>query len=109
VFIWIQFATAEGTNGEGLWFSKERSIGQKMTAISKDDEVLETANAGLSRVADAIVSMAPEDRKKALAAAEESYCKTALELGFTEPQAHAWAATVMASLRSEMQKQKPSN
>jgi hypothetical protein len=31
----------------------------------------------------------PEDKERALAAAGESYCKTAVELGYTESQAQA--------------------
>jgi|SRR5271156_1149722 hypothetical protein len=49
-----------------------------MTTISKDEEVLETAIAGLSRVAHAIASMPADDRPRALDAAERSYCETAV-------------------------------
>ena len=43
-----------------------------MSAVLKDDEVLETAIAGLSRVAQAITSMPSDDRAKALEAVEHS-------------------------------------
>ena len=44
-----------------------------MSAISKDEKVLETANVGLSRVAQAIASVPADDRARALEAAEHSY------------------------------------
>jgi hypothetical protein len=40
-----------------------------------------------------------------LEAAERSYYKTAIDFGQAEPQAQAWVATVMASLRAEIEKQ----
>ena len=76
-----------------------------MTAISKDEEVLETAIAGLSRVAQAIASMPADDRARALEAAERSYHRTALDLGQNESEAQAWVAAVMARLRAEIEKQ----
>jgi len=76
-----------------------------MTAISKDEVVLETAIAGLSRVGQAIASMHADDRARALEAAERSYCETAVGLGHTDEEAQVWAATVMASLRAEVEKQ----
>jgi hypothetical protein len=76
-----------------------------MTAISKDEEVLETAIAGLSRVAQAIASMPADDRARSLEAAERSYCETAVGLGYTDGEAQDWAATVTASLRAEVEKQ----
>ena len=59
-----------------------------MTAISKDEEVLESVIAGLSLVAQAIASMPADDRARALEAAKHSYhrsamswAKTSLRLG----------------------------
>jgi hypothetical protein len=80
-------------------------MGKKMTEVSQDEEVLELAIAGLSRVAQAITSMPADDRARALEAAERSYCETAVGLGCTDGEAQAWAATVMASLRAEIEKQ----
>jgi hypothetical protein len=80
-------------------------MGKKMTEVSQDEEVLELAIAGLSRVAQAITSMPADDRARALEAAERSYCETAVGLGYTDGEAQAWAATVMASLRAEIEKQ----
>jgi hypothetical protein len=78
-----------------------------MTAISDDEQVLERPIAGFSRVAEAIASMPTEDKERALAVAEESYCKTAVELGCAEPQARAWAPTVMADLRAGPEEKSP--
>ena len=55
-----------------------------MTAISKDEEVLESVIAGLSLVAQAIASMPGDDRARALVAAEHSYHKSAIDLGQNE-------------------------
>ena len=76
-----------------------------MSVISKDEKVLETAIAGLSRVSQAIAPMPAGDRARALEAAEDSYQKTAIDLGQNKSEARAWAATVMASLRAEVEKQ----
>jgi hypothetical protein len=76
-----------------------------MTAILKDEEVLETAIAGLARVAQAIASMPADDKARALEAAERSYRETAVGLGYTDGEAQAWAATVMTSLRAEIEEQ----
>jgi hypothetical protein len=76
-----------------------------MTAILKDEEVLETAIAGLARVAQVIASMPADDKARALEASERSYCETAVGLGYTDGEAQAWTATVMTSLRAEAEKQ----
>jgi hypothetical protein len=49
--------------------------------------------------------MPVDDRVRVLEAAERSYYKTAIDFGQAEPQAQAWVATVMASLRAEIEKQ----
>jgi hypothetical protein len=76
-----------------------------MTAISKDEEVLESVIAGLSLVAQAIASMPADDRARALEAAEHSYHKSAIDLGQNESEARAGVATIMARLRAEVEKQ----
>jgi NAD(P)-dependent dehydrogenase (short-subunit alcohol dehydrogenase family) len=55
-----------------------------VTAIPKDEEVLETA---IARVAQAIASMPADDKARALEAAERSYCETAVGLGYTDGEA----------------------
>jgi hypothetical protein len=79
-------------------------MAKMMTAILKDEEVLERAIAGLLRV-EAIASMPSDDRVKALEAAERSYRETALLWATRMPRRQAWVATVMASLRAEVEKQ----
>jgi len=71
-----------------------------MTSTRLDEEALENALAGISRVAQAVVELAAEDRARALQAAERSYCQTAQALGYGELQAQGWAAAVMSQLRS---------
>jgi len=46
--------------------------------------------------------MSVKDKVTALKAAESSYYKTALGLGFTAGQAEGWAAMVMVRLRAEI-------
>jgi hypothetical protein len=66
------------------------------------ESVLDAAFAGVSRVAEFIVSLPEEDRQQALAAAEQSYFKTARELGYSEGQALGWASSLLTKLRSEI-------
>jgi hypothetical protein len=61
-------------------------MGKMMTAILKDEEVLERGIAGPLRV-EAFASMPSDDRVKALEAAERSYRETALGLGYTDAEA----------------------
>lgn len=69
-----------------------------MTSMRSDEEALEKALAGISRVAQAVVALAAEDRARALQAAERSYCQTARALGYSERQAQGWAAAVMEQM-----------
>ena len=71
-----------------------------MASRRPDEEALEKALAGISRVAQAVVALAAENRARALQAAERSYCQTARALGYDEQQAQAWAAAVMSQLRA---------
>jgi len=73
-----------------------------MASSSEEDAILEVAIAGVSRVAEAIGAMTHENRVTALEAAERSYYKTALDLGYGEAEAQGWAATVMATLLAEV-------
>lgn len=63
------------------------------------DLVFANAIGGLPRVADLIAIVPEESRSRALAAAEESYLKTALKLGYDDADAHEWTAAVMKRLR----------
>ena len=74
-----------------------------MASNLKEEEVLEAALAGVSRVAEAIAAMPDERRVTALEAAERSYRKTAKELGYGVDRAERWAATMMVSLRAELE------
>jgi hypothetical protein len=68
----------------------------------ESESALETALAGVPRVAGLIASLSAEDRHKAFAAAERSYYATAVELGFPEGQAQGWATVLLAGLRREL-------
>jgi hypothetical protein len=74
-----------------------------MKSKLKDDDVLGRAIGGIPRIAQIIVGMPPDEKRKALDAVEYSYRRTALELGFSEGQARGWASVVMVSLRAELQ------
>ena len=69
-----------------------------MTSRRPDEEALEKALAGISRVAQAVVVLAAEDRARALQAAERSYCQTAQALGYRKRQAQRWAAAIMEKM-----------
>jgi hypothetical protein len=55
-----------------------------MTSGSEREKLLEAAVAGIPRVAQAIAETPPEQRPKALEAAERSYRKTVQKLGYEE-------------------------
>lgn len=78
-----------------------------MASILKDEEVLEAAVLGLPQVAHAIANLPDENRAVALKAVEQSYCTTALALGYGEHQAAGWAATVLVRLRTEVKQMTP--
>jgi hypothetical protein len=65
------------------------------------DSVFANVIGGLPRVADLIAIVPEESRSLALAAAEESYLKTALELGYDGADAQEWASEVMKRLRAD--------
>ena len=75
-----------------------------MVPSAEDVDVLEKVVIGLPRVAEAFVSLAPEDKERALAAVERAYQKAATEFGYRQDQAEGWAATIMADLRAEIEK-----
>jgi flagellar biosynthesis/type III secretory pathway protein FliH len=74
------------------------ATGILMTSMRPDEEALEKALAGISRVAQAVVALEAEDRARAMQAAERSYCQTARALGYSERQAQGWAAAVMEQM-----------
>lgn len=65
----------------------------------ENDKILEAAVSGLPKVVEAISAMPEKYRTQALEAAQESYRKTALGLGYTQAAADQWTAAVMAILR----------
>lgn len=67
-----------------------------------EEQIFEAAIAGVSRVAEAIAAVPDENQVRALEAAERSYFKAALDLGYGEAQAQGWAATIMDRLRAEV-------
>ncbi len=73
--------------------------------LSNNEEILDAIIAGLSEVARIVAAMPAKDVEKALKAAESSYRKSALTLGYSEGQAEGWVATVMVALRAEVKKQ----
>jgi hypothetical protein len=74
-----------------------------MASNPKEEEVLEAALAGVSRVAEAVAAMPDESRVTALEAAERSYRNTAMELGYGIERAEQWAETMIVSLRAELE------
>ena len=80
-----------------LWMLRMTS-----SASEKSDEVLRSALAGVPRVATVIAYMPPQDRKRAFTAAQQSYERTAQELGYTRAAARQWASTVLRRLKEEV-------
>lgn len=71
----------------------------------EEDGVLSKVWAGLPRVA-GLIAMVPEERReRALEAAEQSYLKTARELGYEEEDALQWVSAVMVRLQGEISDQ----
>jgi hypothetical protein len=71
-----------------------------MSSLLEVDKSLAAAVAGIPRVAEVIATIPPEDRLRALNAAEKSYLQTAQALGYEGPVADQWASAVMSRLRN---------
>jgi hypothetical protein len=87
------------------WWSAWEKLDVRSSVMSQDlqnDTVLSNVIAGLPKVAELIATVPAERRPKALAAAEESYFRTARALGYREDTARQWSSVVMSRLREEM-------
>lgn len=73
-----------------------------MMSISEKEEILETAIAGIPRIAQLLASLPADDRTRALDAAKRSYLKTVHDLGYAEAAAQKWVFAVMRCLRTEV-------
>lgn len=71
--------------------------------LNTREEALQAAIVGLSRVADALVAVPPEAQARAFKAVEESYRKSAHDLGYDDGEAKSWADALMFRLRNEAQ------
>jgi hypothetical protein len=71
-------------------------------ALDTKEQVLEAAIGGLPRVAEAVVAIPAEARKRALDAAEDSYRQTARNLDYGEAEVQEWVAAIMFRLRAEV-------
>ena len=69
------------------------------------EKLLKAAVAGIPRVAQAIAETPPEQRPKALEAAERSYRQTVQELGYEEGPVQSWVSAVMLRLQTEVKAQ----
>jgi hypothetical protein len=68
------------------------------TLDSEHDKIFHAAIAGIPRVAEKIATVPPAQRARALDAAEQSYQKTATDLGYAEATAQEWASDLMLRL-----------
>ena len=68
---------------------------------ASEDEVFSAAILGLPKIIALISTVPPEDRQRALAAAEQSYLQTERTIGYDEHDAQLWASTVMAQLQTK--------
>jgi hypothetical protein len=67
--------------------------------------LLSNAITGLPKVAELIASIPAERRSQALAAVEQSYLKTAQDLGYEGADALQWSSAVMFRLHVEVLQQ----
>lgn len=67
----------------------------------ESDRVLAAVIAGLPKVAELISTIPGERRSRALEAAEQSYLRSARELGYEGDDAQQWVSAVMLRLRLE--------
>ena len=65
-------------------------------------DALHGAINGLPRVAEAIAVVPINERLKALTAAEASYRRSALELGYSDSEVRDWVTAIMFSLRTHV-------
>lgn len=72
-----------------------------MAAPVEADNILSAVIAGLPKVAELIATIPEEQRPQALDAAEQSYLRTARELGYEGEDALQWVSAVMLKLRLE--------
>ena len=70
-----------------------------MSQDLQDNTVFSNVLGGLPRVAELIATVPEQRRPAALAAAEESYFRTARALGYDEADAQQWASAIMGRLR----------
>jgi hypothetical protein len=67
-------------------------------ALNTEHEIFDAAIAGIPRVAEMIAAVPPEQRSKALDAAQQSYQKTAKDLGCDDADAQQWASELISQL-----------
>jgi hypothetical protein len=65
---------------------------------TEHEKIFEAAIAGIQRVAELIATIPPEQRVRALNAAEQSYQKTARDLGYEDAAAQRWASAIISRL-----------
>ena len=72
-----------------------------MAVSVEADNILSAVIAGLPKVAELISTIPEERRGQALDAAEQSYLRTARQLGYEGEDALQWVSAVMLRLRLE--------
>lgn len=72
-----------------------------MQSSAEREAILESAVAGIPKVARAIAEIPAERQGRAYEAAERSYLETLQDLGYDEPVAHKLVSAVMSRLRAE--------
>ena len=73
-------------------------MGSGVALDLKNDEVFSVAIEGIPRIVEFIATVPVAKRSLALAAAQQSYLKTAQTLGYDEADAQKWALAVMSLL-----------
>jgi len=79
-----------------------------MQSNLRDQDIFETAFAGIPRVAELIAALGLEDRATTLDAAEQHYKQMARDLGVSEGTAEVWGAAVTSLLQLRVAEETPS-
>jgi hypothetical protein len=70
--------------------------------MASNDEILQNVILGIPRVAKRIVELPEQQREKAIAAVEQTYLHTAMDLDYAEVDARDWVTSIIDCLRAEV-------
>jgi hypothetical protein len=77
-------------------------IRRTMDKAAEREEILQSAIAGVRRVAQAIAALPEGDQERAFAAAKRSYEQTVRDLEYSDDVARSWVSAMMHRLRADV-------